>query len=226
MTILGERSWKPATIAVSASLSGDIDEVYTVFNDASGGTFTFAVKVKGLHTEVTAAIDRNANAAAITSAIELLTTITGIGVTGAGTSGDPWIITFDDPGGEVVDITADDANLTGHTGGTNIVRTTQGQPAGLDVLGWDVVAIEQAASCEGSVFTAQGSLDGETFVDIQDGGGEWSVAKSASLAGVVQIPEDKILRGYAKIRIRSGTSVAPVVQVTAVANLKVGLARP
>ncbi|MCH6556470.1 MAG: hypothetical protein IH797_07690 [Chloroflexi bacterium] len=47
-------------------------------------------------------------------------------VTGSGTSGDPWVVTFVDPGKQnVAEMTADDTNLTGGT--STISTTTEGR---------------------------------------------------------------------------------------------------
>lgn len=95
----------------------------------------------------------------------------------------------------------------------------------VDVLGWEVVSIEQPASCEGTAFTLQGSLDGTNFVDIQTDTAELSVSKSATVAQVIYLPVSMRLRGFSKIKVRSGTSAVPTVQVTTAAALKVGVAR-
>lgn len=90
-------------------------------------------------------------------------------------------------------------------------------------LGYEVVVIQQAASCEGTAFTAQGSIDGATYADIQTDSAEWSVTKSATVAQVLLLPETKQFRGLASIKIRSGTSGSPTVQVTADAVVWIGM---
>jgi len=92
----------------------------------------------------------------------------------------------------------------------------------LDVLGWEVVSIEQPANCEGTAFTMQGSLDGVNYVDIQTDSAEWSAVKSATAVQVIYLPQDKRLRGFSKIKVRTGTSSAPTTQ-TGAAILKIGL---
>lgn len=92
----------------------------------------------------------------------------------------------------------------------------------LDVLGWEVVSIEQAANTEGTTFSAQGSLDGIVFADIQTDAAEWSAVKSATAAQVIYLPQDKRLRGFSQIKIRTGLSGAATNQ-TGAATLKVGL---
>ena len=89
---------------------GYINEIQEMYNDGTGGTFTASFAGQG----PTSAIAYNASAATLKTALETMTTITDVTVTGAGTIGDPWVITFVDPGGENLDlITTNDANLTG-----------------------------------------------------------------------------------------------------------------
>jgi hypothetical protein len=100
-----------------ASTDFGIDEVQQVYNNASGGTFTLTFSG-----QTTVAIDYNASAAIVESALEILPNITDVSVTGAGTGGDPWVVTFVDPGKQnVAEMTADDTNLTG---GTSTISTT------------------------------------------------------------------------------------------------------
>lgn len=95
----------------------------------------------------------------------------------------------------------------------------------IDVLGWEVVSIEQAASCEGTKFSFQGSLDGVTFVDLYDETGtEISVTKSATLAQILYLKQDIRLRGFSQIKIRSGLTGAATNQ-TGDASILVGLAQ-
>jgi len=71
-------------------------------------------------------------ATGLTELLEAISTITDVTVTGSGTSGDPWLVTFVDPGNRDVPLmTTTDTNLTGHTVGTTIAEDTQGvYPAG------------------------------------------------------------------------------------------------
>lgn len=93
----------------------------------------------------------------------------------------------------------------------------------LDINGMEVLALGQGASCEGTVFTFQGALDGETFVNIQTDAAELSVTKSATASEVYQLPEAKRLIGYTHIKVRTGTAAGPTVQVTADATIWVCL---
>lgn len=100
----------------------------------------------------------------------------------------------------------------------------------LDVQGYDVVALQQAANTEGTAYSFQGSLDGETFADIYDHEGtELSVAKSATLAqvtiltgGMAEPPGDISLKGFQSIKIRTGLTGAATNQ-TGAATILVGL---
>lgn len=82
----------------------------------------------------------------------------------------------------------------------------------INVQGWDVVAIEQPAACEGTAFTFQISMDGLTFVDVYDSAGaELSVTKSATLAQTLLLGTKEI-RGAVFLKVRSGATGLPVVQ--------------
>jgi hypothetical protein len=96
----------------------------------------------------------------------------------------------------------------------------------IDVLGWDIVALEQPESCEGTTFTMQGSIDGGvTYADIQTDAAEWSVVKSATAAQIIAIPPAKRLRGFTHVKVRSGTSASATNQ-TGDAACSIGLAAP
>lgn len=119
-------------VNVTAGFNADISplgddplEVQCVYNDATGGTFTLSFDGQG----PTGAIAYNATAAAVKSALELLSNITEVRVfdnvvPGAGGS---WRIEFIDPGhvSEPL-LTASDTNLTGHTTGTTIYEVFEG----------------------------------------------------------------------------------------------------
>lgn len=105
----------------AAPVNAVVSEVVSIWNDGTGGTFNLTFM------EVASAeIAHHANAAAMKSALELNANITTVEVTGAGTEGDPWLITFVDPAGDVGAITGDDTSLTGQTGGTIIAVVTTG----------------------------------------------------------------------------------------------------
>jgi hypothetical protein len=93
----------------------------------------------------------------------------------------------------------------------------------LDITGMEVCTLQQADDCEGEVFTFQGSLDGETYADVQTDSAELSITKSDTDAQSFLLPEAKRLRGFVSIKVRSGTSTLPTVQTTADAVIWVGL---
>lgn len=96
------------------------DEVQTVDTDGTGGTFTltYAGQESGnLAFDITKA--------AMNTALELLSTVTAVTVTGS--DGGPWIIEFTNPGGaDIALMTADDTLLTGETVGTTVEETSAG----------------------------------------------------------------------------------------------------
>jgi hypothetical protein len=100
--------WQASCVAAGAvTLNSAVPEVTTVdVGAASGGTWTLTA---GGQTSGT--INHNANAATVEAAVEGITGITAATVTGAGTTGDPWVITLDDPVGAIV-VSGTGASLT------------------------------------------------------------------------------------------------------------------
>lgn len=102
----------------------------------------------------------------------------------------------------------------------------------LDVQGYDVVALQQAANAEGTAYSFQGSLDGDTFADVYDNEGtEVSATKSATVAQVTILtasiaapPGDASLKGFNAIKVRTGLTGAATNQ-TGAATILVGLRR-
>ncbi len=100
-------------------LSGGANEVQQLWIFATGGTFD--VTFDG---QTTSGIAWNASAATIETALEGLSNILDVSVTGSGTAADPWVITFEDPGAEnVPELTGDGTNLTGGGGTVTTVTT-------------------------------------------------------------------------------------------------------
>jgi hypothetical protein len=82
----------------------------SIYNGATSGTFTLtfdSVESDPLAYDSAASI--------VKQELEALAGITDVAVSGVGTVGDPWIVTFADPAGNVGAITADDSNLNGGT---------------------------------------------------------------------------------------------------------------
>lgn len=116
--------------------SEERNEVQSVYNNATGGTFTLSDGV-----DTTSALDFNAIATEIETRLEAdIASITDVHVSGVGTSIDPWIITWVDPGS------------------TNIAYTLIAGDGSL-VGGTSTVAVEQEGS-DGGTFTL--TFDGQT----------------------------------------------------------------
>ena len=100
-------------------------EIQSITNDATGGTFTLSFEG-----QVTGTIVFNAAASVIKTALELLSTITEVLVTGGALPTDV-LVEFVTPGPSNVPLmVADDALLTGETLGSTILQV---QPGSLDV---------------------------------------------------------------------------------------------
>lgn len=98
-----------------------IKEVQTLYNNATGGNFTISLGGDG----PSGNIPYNDNGSTIETELEGFASITAVTVTGAGTAGNPWVITFDDPVGPLAELTTNDAGLTGGT--STVATTTQGR---------------------------------------------------------------------------------------------------
>ncbi len=86
----------------------------------------------------------------------------------------------------------------------------------LDITGMEVIALYQAASCEGAAFTFQGSPDGgATYADLQTDAAELSVVKSATAAQVIYLPDAKRIKGPTHVKVRTGTSASATNQTGA-----------
>jgi hypothetical protein len=95
---------------VSDETGQGLTDVANVFDDTTLGTTTAGTN--GIVTE-----------------FERLANVDDVSVTGDGTSGDPWLLTFEVPGStDVPLITADDSGLTGETVGTTIAEEAKGGP--------------------------------------------------------------------------------------------------
>ncbi len=93
------------TIAVATPGVTRVDEIQSIHvGTADGGTFT--VTHGG---DTTASIAWDAAASAVKSALEAITAITTVNVTGTGSSGDPWLIEFINPSGAEAEVTTTDS---------------------------------------------------------------------------------------------------------------------
>lgn len=89
-------------------------EQQSLYNNSTTGTFTITYSGPPAFTnETTNAIAYNAAPSVIKSELEAFNGVNQVTVTGAGTSGDPWLITFDNPAGNVNQITTNDAGMDG-----------------------------------------------------------------------------------------------------------------
>ena len=112
-----------STIATDTAGVTAVDEIQSVYNSATSGTFTLAYDGGTPSTDLA----YNIAFADLKTALELLDGITTVGVTGVGTSGDPWIVTFTAPGAtDVAILVADDTNLAGGTPTSVIAEDTKG----------------------------------------------------------------------------------------------------
>jgi hypothetical protein len=93
------------TIAVATPGVDLVNEIQTIHRGlADGGTFTVTHEA-----QTTAGIAWDVSAADLKTALELISSITTVAVTGTGTSGDPWTIAFTDPSGVEAEITTTDS---------------------------------------------------------------------------------------------------------------------
>lgn len=99
--------------------SAGTDEVQTVTVTATGGTFTLSFGGQS-----TGNIAEDASAATVETALEALSTIDGVSVSGS--DGGPWTVTFDTGNVAKTDVelmTGDETNLTGGTGSESLTIT-------------------------------------------------------------------------------------------------------
>lgn len=87
-------------------------EIYDVWSDATGGTFTLTVDA-----QTTATITYNASATTVNDKLEALSTVTDVLVGGVGTEADPWRIESVDPKFPAAMMTGNGTGLTGDTTG-------------------------------------------------------------------------------------------------------------
>jgi len=108
--------WDSATAAVNES---------TVHVEAiDRGTSTGGTLVVTVDGEDSGDIAYNANAATFETAIEAITGVTAVDVTGSGTVADPWVVTFVDVGPKVISV--DGTSLTGGDATASTSTTTLG----------------------------------------------------------------------------------------------------
>lgn len=115
--LVGATSPSVTTIIEGASASGT-NEVQTIIVYGTGGTYTLT-----FDGQTTSATAWNASAATLETNLENLSNITAVSVSGSGTPADPYVVTFENPGGQdVAEMTGDATSLTG--GGGEVVTVT------------------------------------------------------------------------------------------------------
>lgn len=108
-------------VSLSSGLLVSTKEVTNIDRGTStGGDYTLTV-----NGQETAAIAFGAIGTTVKAALELLTTVTAVTVTGTGTVGDPWVATWDDPIGPTT-VTGDGAGLTGGDSTLTVAQDTAG----------------------------------------------------------------------------------------------------
>ncbi len=122
---------------IVASLSGD-NEVQTVSIDSTSSGGTFKLTFDG---ETTGTIDYNAAAADVKTALELLTNINLVAVTGGPGPSTDWIVEFQGTlaGTAVAMMVGDGALLTGGTTVVGVVETTRG--GGAIAITWGGITV-------------------------------------------------------------------------------------
>jgi len=130
-------------------------ETQSLYNNSSTGDFTISYDGQG----PTGVIAWNAAASVVEAALELLSNINAVSVSGAGTVGDPWLIVFDDPAGNVAQITTNDAGMDG----TSTIAT--------DVAGTSTTLESLAVATERPVYTPAyeliSTLDGTEIIQLE-----------------------------------------------------------
>lgn len=131
-----------ATAATIRPGGGQVDEVQHVRVFGSGGTFTLTFAG-----QTTGAIAYGAAAATVEAALEGLSNVVDVSVSGTGTAADPYVVTFLDPGDQdVAEMTGSGASLTG--GGGQATTVTEAV-AGVD----EVQTVTVSSGVTGGTFT-------------------------------------------------------------------------
>lgn len=174
------------------------DEVQEVRVYGTGGTFTLT-----FDGQTTGNIAYNASAGTVDTALEALSTITSVTVTGTGTPADPYVVTFTDPGNQnVPEMTADAASITGGGGlvttiatgaaGTNEVQTVTiggGVTGGTFTLSFEGeettdIAYNATTGTVETALEALGTIDGVT---VGGSAGAWTVTFDSSSLGATDV---------------------------------------
>lgn len=186
----------PPTVTTIANGAANTDEIQEITIFATGGTFTLSDG-----TDTTGNIAFDASAATVKTRLEAdIAAITTVGVTGTGAIGDPFIVTYTNPGGtNVPELTGDGSLLTGgdgqaieitaHDAGSDEVQTATvdasvtGGTLTLSFLGVETGPIDFDASAA----TVETAFEGLSTVPAGEGsvsgsaGGPWTFTFSGTL---------------------------------------------
>lgn len=143
----------PGQLTSTVSFERNEQQTATVTGSPTGGTFTLT-----FDGQTTGTIAYNASAATVESALEALSNITDVTVTGS--AGGPWTVEFVDPGLQnVAEMTADGSGLTGGTTPDVAIATTVGGRGIVHATTTAGINVAQGARCvefnsDGSELTA------------------------------------------------------------------------
>lgn len=157
-------------VSVSGQGTAAKNDAYDFYTDASGGTFT--ITVDG---QTTSGIAYNASAATIATAVEGLSTVADVTVTGAGTSGDPWRMEFVGTDAETsFSVSFDGSSLTGGTLTSNQVSV------GTVLDPWLVEFTGELANTGIGLYIDDANLVGGTLTETQQQKGDSAATVAVS----------------------------------------------
>ena len=163
-----------------SSFGGSVSEIVEIdLGVPTAGTYTLT-----FNAQTTAAIQWDDNAAAVKAALELLSGVHIVTVTGTGTTADPFVITHADPinaGRNIPDMTGTDSL----TGGSGLLVTVDTQGSTGPPI--DVLTLDDSSNAISVAPTSDLGLAGPWFwrvavIDRDDGAGAWSAAQTINYA--------------------------------------------
>lgn len=182
------------------------NEIQKVVLNATAGTFTLTFSG-----QTTSALDWDCTAAELDTALEALSNITTVFVTGSGPTADPFYVEFQNPGNQnVAQMTANTGSLTGTVNITTTVEGSDGGTFTLTFSGQTTAAIAYDASAAtvdteltalsnitSVVVTGAGTIGDPWMVEFTDPGAQNVVlmtGNATSLNGALYIAEE--IRGH------------------------------
>lgn len=139
--------WGGDSLLADGGYEGTINEVQNVSHDGTGGTFTLTFGA-----ETTGAIAWNTGTVDMELALQALTNITDVRITGLGTAASPWAVEWVNPSGDVAQLTGSAAGLT--PGGSTITITTETTGGG-QVPEWQATSSGTQTSISPRIVTGQ-----------------------------------------------------------------------